>query len=236
VAAKERPFHSVPVVATWDETPELRGVRLDLSSLRLHHERPGQFLQLRLPDGEVGYFALATAPAPHGQEELLLRRGSGHVDDLIAALAPGVRVEVTAPFGPGFPIEAAEGRHVLLVATGSGITPLRALVQELLVRRGHLGDVKLFYGQRTPETFAYAGEHADWRKAGIDLHLVCSRADGAWTGERGYVQESLERELKLHVIAPDSVAYLCGVEGMVKAAREILLAAGLPKERILLNH
>jgi CDP-4-dehydro-6-deoxyglucose reductase len=235
MVASLKDFTSVAVVAAWDETPELRGVRLDLSSLRLHHERPGQLLKLRLPGGEVGHFALATAPADHGQAELLLRRGSAPVDQLIAALGPGVRVEITAPFGPGFPIEAAEGRHVLMVATGSGITPLRALLQGLWGKRGGLDTVKLFYGQRTPDGFPYSGEYTSWRNAGLDLHLVCSRADASWTGERGYVQDSLRAELEHHTIAPDSVAYLCGVDGMVSAVRN-LLAAELPPERILLNH
>jgi len=236
MAAEQRHFFPVPVVAAWDETPLLRGVRLDLSSLRLHHERPGQLLQLRLPGGEVGHFALATAPASHGQEELLLRRGSAPVDELIAALGPGAQVEVTAPFGPGFPIEAADGRHVLMVATGSGITPLRALLQNLLERRGDLRTVKLFHGQRTADGFPYSKEYQRWREAGLDLHLVCSRADPTWTGERGYVQDSLGTEIVHHAIAGDTVAYLCGVDGMVSAVRDLLLSAKLPPERILLNH
>jgi CDP-4-dehydro-6-deoxyglucose reductase len=236
MAAEQRHFYAVPVVSAWDETPNLRGVRLDLSALRLHHERPGQLLQMRLPGGEVGHFALATAPAAHGQEELLLRRGSAHVDELIAALGPGAQVEVTAPFGPGFPIEAADGRHVVMVATGSGITPLRALLHDLLERRGDLRKVKLFYGQRTPDSFPYSGEFPGWRDAGLDLHLVCSRADTSWVGERGYVQDSLKRELAHHAISADSVAYLCGVDAMVTSVRDLLHAAHLPAERILLNH
>jgi CDP-4-dehydro-6-deoxyglucose reductase len=236
MAAAQRDFFSVPVVASWDETSQLRGVRLDLSALRLHHERPGQLLQLRLPGGEVGHFALATAPAAHGQEELLLRRGSAPVDELIAALAPGAKVEVTAPFGPGFPIEAANGHHVLMVATGSGITPLRALLHHLLERRGKLDAVKLFYGQRTPDSFPYSSEYPRWREAGLEIHLVCSRADASWTGERGYVQDSIAKEIARHTIAEDSVAYLCGVDGMVTAVRDQLLAAHLAPEHILLNH
>jgi NAD(P)H-flavin reductase len=233
---KDEPFHLVPVVAAWDETAKLRGIRLDLSSLRDYHERPGQLLRMRLPGGEVGHFALATAPAPHGKVDLLLRRGSAPVDELIAGLDAGAQVEVSAPFGPGFPIEAANGHPVLMVATGSGITPLRALLHDFLARRGELRDVKLFYGQPTPEDFPYASEHAGWRAAGLDLHLVCSRAGASWTGERGYVQDALGRELARHAIPEDSVAYLCGVEGMVVAVREMLLAAKMPKERILLNH
>ncbi len=238
---KEEHLYTVPVVAAWDETPHLRGVRLDLTSLRRHHERPGQLLRMRLPGGEVGHFALATAPAPHGSEaqgdvELLLRRGSAPVDELIAALGPGAKVEVSAPFGPGFPIEAANGRPVLMVATGSGITPLRALLHDFLARRGDLGQIALFYGQRVPEDFPYASEHAAWRKAGLDLRLVCSRAGPSWTGERGYVQDALARELASHALPSNTVAYLCGVDKMEIAVRELLAAAKLPTDQILLNH
>jgi CDP-4-dehydro-6-deoxyglucose reductase len=214
----------------------MRGVRIDLSGLRRHHERPGQLLRMRLPGGEAAHFALATAPAPHGEVELLLRRGTAQVDQLVAGLNPGSQVEVSAPFGPGFPIEAADANPVLMIGTGSGITPLRALLHDFLARRNDLRQVKLFYGQRTPEDFPYAAEYAGWREAGLELHLVCSRAGDGWTGERGYVQDSLSRELARQPIPDDAVAYLCGVEKMEIAVRDLLLAARLPRERILLNH
>jgi CDP-4-dehydro-6-deoxyglucose reductase len=122
-----------------------------------------------------------------------------------------------------------------MIGTGSGITPLRALLHDLLARRHDLHQIRLFYGQRTPEDFPYAKEHAGWREAGLEIHLVCSRAGASWTGERGYVQDSLRRELARRSIANDAVAYLCGVEQMEIAVRDVLLAH-MPRERILLNH
>ena len=70
------------------------------------------------------------------------RRAAGQTrrvlaDEIIAAAKPGARIPASAPFGSGFPVEEAHGRDVILFAAGSGITPVRALLQWLLARRDH---------------------------------------------------------------------------------------------------
>jgi NAD(P)H-flavin reductase len=226
-------YHAVRVAEAWDETDELRGVRLDFGALGASHKRPGQLVKLIAPGHKEGYFALANAPRADHTGELLLKRGKPLADALIAEAQPGAAVQATAPFGGGFPVESAVGREVLLFANGSGITPIRSLLQWLL-ERPH-GHVALYYGQRSERDFAYVPEHAAWAAAGVHLVLCPSQPSPAWTGPRGYVQ-TVARELRLHEISTENaVAFLSGMPSMIDGVRHELARFGMPAERTFLN-
>jgi NAD(P)H-flavin reductase len=228
-------FESAPVLAAWDETPAYRGIRLALPPpFARDHVRPGQVVKLRAGGGE-GFFALASAPDPGAVAELLLKRGGKVADAAVAAAAPGRALEITRPFGHGFPVEDAEGRDVLLFAAGSAIGPIRALVQHLGAHRARFGRITLFYGQRHGAEFAYRAEHLDWERRGVRVVLCPSGADDAWQGLRGRVQQ-VARSLAFGGAPPgDAVAFVAGMHAMVEDVRHTLGAAGIPPERVHAN-
>jgi len=235
VTELDPPYRRLRVADAWDETETMRGVRLDFGELAREHTRPGQLVKLHAPGHKPGYFALGNAPRGDGTGELLLKRGTPLSDAVIDAAQPRAIVDATAPFGEGFPVEQARGRDVLLFAAGSGITPIRALLQWLLDRRDAHGHVALYYGQRSDRDFAYLGEHEAWRAAGVHLVLCASQPSPSWIGARGYVQ-TVARELRLHEISTENaVAFLCGMKSMVDGARVELKHFGLPAERTFLN-
>ncbi len=229
------PLVTARVVEVHDETPALRNVRLALpDDAARAHQRPGQVVKLHGAAGEA-YFAVASAPSTTGTIDLLLKRGGRIADAAIAAGTPGATLGVSAPFGKGFPIEEAHGRDVLLFAAGSGIAPIRALVQHIVAHRPSFRLVTLFYGQRHGSDFAYCGEHAAWERGGVRVVLCPSQADEAWTGVRGRVQE-VASSLAFGGAPPESsVAFVCGMTAMVDDVRATLTAAGVPPERIHLN-
>jgi NAD(P)H-flavin reductase len=235
MAAPAPIFFSVPVIEAWDETPMLRGLRLELSpELAIQHVAPGQVVQLRVPGGEPGYFALASPPAAAERAELLLKRGGRVADALIDAAREGGELHVTAPQGKGFVIEDAGGRDVLLFATGSGISAIRALLHQLLAN-GH-GRVRLYYGQRDLTDFAYTDDWDDWHRAGLQLVPVASRPGPGWNGAVGHVQDVASAAGFGGVDPARTVAYLSGVPGMVEGVREALARFGVPPERIRQNY
>jgi sulfhydrogenase subunit gamma (sulfur reductase) len=225
----------VPVLDSWDETPTLRAVRVELAPPPApSHVLPGQVVKIRTPVGEA-YFALSSAPSPARRADLLVKRGGRIADAAIAAAAPGGSIEVSAPFGKGFPVAEAEDKDVLLFAAGSGIAPVRALVQYVLGHRDRFGRVTLFYGQRRGGDFAYRSEHLSWERGGVRVVLCPSRAGDAWKGVRGRVQE-VARSLAFGGSPPgDSVAFVCGMHTMVDDVRRTLAVAGVPPERVHLN-
>ena len=218
----------------WDETAMLRSIRVDLAGLGERHQVPGQVVKIRTRAGE-GYFAFASAPRPDRRADLLLKRGGRIADAAVAAAAPGGGLELTAPFGKGFPVGEAENRDVLLFAAGTGIAPIRSLVQHFLARRERFGRITLFYGQRRGADFAYRREHPTWERGGVRVVLCPSREDDAWEGVRGYVQE-VARTLAFGGSSPgDSVAFVSGMHAMVDDVRTVLGRAGVPPARVHLN-
>jgi NAD(P)H-flavin reductase len=227
-------FEPVRVLAARDETPALRSLRLDLGPLAPSHSLPGQVVKVRAPSGEA-YFALASAPAADGHGDLLVKRGGRIADEVVAAAIPGTTLEVSAPFGKGFPVAAAEGRDMLLFAAGSGIAPIRSLVLALISRRDEVGRVVLFYGQRRGGEFAYRAEHLGWERRGVRVVLCPSDEDDTWPGVRGRVQEAA-RALDWGGARPmQASAFVCGMSPMVKDVRTALAEAGASPEHVHVN-
>ncbi len=227
--------HAVIVTDAWDETGGLRAVRLQLPpEVAARHHRPGQVVKVKVVTGEA-YFALATAPAAGGRGELLVKRGGPVGDAVAAAATPGAALQVTAPFGRGFPFEEALGRDVLLFAAGSGIAPIRSLVQALLARRDEVDRVVLFYGQRRGAEFAYRAEHLGWERRGVRVVLCPSDEDDTWPGVHGRVQEAAHALDWGGARPAQATAFVCGMSPMVSDVRAALAAAGAPPERVHVN-
>lgn len=137
--------------------------------------------------------------------------------------------------GAGFALAAQAGRDLLLVAAGSGIAPLRAVLQRLLRQRQQFGHVALYYGERTESDFAYRGELEALRAAGVAVELVLSRPSAGWRGGVGYVQDQL-RALPPPWLGPGTVALLCGQSGMISEVTALLAAHRVPPSQILMNY
>ena len=227
--------HPTTVIDAWDETPALRALRLQLPpSAAAAHQRPGQVVKVKVAPGE-SYFALATAPAADGRVELLVKRGGPVADAVVSAAQPGAVLQVTAPFGRGFPLETALGRDVLLFAAGSGMAPIRSLIQALIARRDEVDRVVLFYGQRHGAEFAYRSEHLGWERHGVRVVLCPSGEDDTWPGVRGRVQEAA-RALDWGGARPaHASAFVSGMSPMVNDVRAALAAAGAPPEHVHVN-
>jgi ferredoxin-NADP reductase len=227
--------HATPVTAAWDETPALRAIRLRLpAAAAAAHLRPGQVVKVRVAPGEA-YFALATAPSGDGLGELLVKRGGPVADAVVAAARPGAALQVTPPFGHGFALEDAVGRDVLLFAAGTGVAPIRSVIQSLVARRDEVGRVVLFYGQRRGAEFAYRGEHLAWERRGVRVVLCPSDEDDTWPGVRGRVQEAA-RALDWGGARPaQASAFVCGMSPMVQDVRAALAAAGAPPDHVHVN-
>ncbi|MEZ4310866.1 MAG: hypothetical protein R3F14_22720 [Polyangiaceae bacterium] len=195
------------------------------------HTTPGQYVKVSVEGAGEGFFAVASRPdAASGRVDLLLKLG-GAVTDAISKLPAGAVVRTTNVQGKGFPIDRAPGRDVVLVATGSGISPVRSVIETILLRRADYGLVSLYFGARTPASFAYQADFEVWRAASIEVFPVVSRPqDTGWNGLTGYVQTHLGG---LHLST--ALAFLCGQKAMVEAVRAALSERGMPAENVFLN-
>ncbi|MEB3198050.1 MAG: hypothetical protein VKP62_12690 [Candidatus Sericytochromatia bacterium] len=225
----DKPFE-VTVLQRACSAVDLVSLQLDASDPALNDsfQVPGQFVVLTPGDQRL-FVALASAPgAP--VFELLLKTGGGGAADQVASMSPGERLAVSAAQGRGFPLHASRGRHLLLLAAGSGIAPLRAVIQSIRLTRGDFGPVSLVWGLKSMAHCPYEGELAEWREAGIDTTLVYS-ATPASPGLR-HVQDILDT---IPLVAEQTDVMLCGMKPMVEAAKAKLHARGIPPSAMHTN-
>lgn len=194
------------------------------------HRLFGQYVVVEHEGGKA-FFALANTPGAPAQ---LLVKHHGAIAQWLVAQAPGATVQMSAAKGPGFRL-VHDARPLVVLAAGSGLAAVRALVQEE-VTRGLQRPVALFYGALTPDHRSFVDELTAWRAAGAEVHEVFAEAPAqppaGWSGATGFVQHAARDAGWLR---PDVSLVLCGFPQMVDEARALWTGAGLEPERVLTN-
>jgi dihydroorotate dehydrogenase electron transfer subunit len=182
--------------------------------------RPGQFVHIRLPGTDVFFRrAYSVASAEDGRLEILLKV-MGRGSSLLAELRKGDAVNLLGPLGTPFRLPR-KNETVLLVAGGIGFPPLLYLAYEM-IKRGHSPKkIEFFFGGKSASDII---ERARIRKLGVNFHPVTE--DGS-LGEAGLVTELVEKCLK-NSDTKKLRMYVCGPEGLLKAANELGLKYSIP--------
>ncbi len=194
--------------------------------------RPGQFMMIYVFG--VGEVPISIAGNPHKTHDLILTvRGVGAVTNAICALDPGMVVGARGPYGSGWPLAAAKGRDLIIVTGGIGIAPLRPAIIETLSRRDDFRDLSLIYGARTPTDLLYKDDLLGWESsADIDVEVTVDRASSEWWGDVGLVTRLLPR---VRFNPPNTAAFVCGPEVMMRVVARDLTARGVPTQNVYLS-
>jgi ferredoxin-NADP reductase len=216
-----------------DETPAARTLILDIPGWPGH--LPGQHVDVRLT-AEDGYstqrsYSLASAPGTDRVELTVQRVDDGEVSPyLIDELAVGEQVELRGPVGGWFVWRPEDIAPVLLLAGGSGVVPLMAMIR---TRRavGSSAVFRLIYSVRTPEDRMYLPElrHGD---PGLDVaYIYTRRTPESWARPPGRLRA---QDVATHgwpaELAP--TCYVCGPNGFVEHAADLLVVLGHAPENI----
>jgi CDP-4-dehydro-6-deoxyglucose reductase len=201
---------------------------------KVMHFRPGQFLNIELPDGAGRSYSMAQAPRKDGRIALHIRlHPNGLMSERLRdkTVDVGHVLEVIGPFGDCVLHPSDDGvDRIIMLATGTGIAPLLAMVEQ--ARAGRRGlPMSLYWGGTTVgdlyllEHLSKMAEALDW----LDFIPVPEKSEPDWCGERGYVQDSAARR---HAEFSTARVYACGSPAMVRAARAALVGGrGLDPER-----
>jgi ferredoxin-NADP reductase len=198
---------------------------------------PGQHVDVRLtaPDGYHAQrsYSIASAAESERVELTVQRVPDGEVSPyLTEVFAPGDPVELRGPVGGWFVWRPADAAPVLLVAGGSGIVPLMAMIKARAAAGGTAA-FRLIYSARTPVDVIYADEMRWVRdEAGVSVFVnYTRRAPVGWPYPAGRLDAAA---LHAHGWPPDADArvYVCGPTGFVEAAADLLVAQGYDTERI----
>lgn len=202
---------------------------------------PGQFITIHFDkDGKTLKRSYSIANPPEENNRIEFAAGyteGGPGTELLFHLQPGDRIQINGPFGRLVLKDELPGRYVL-VATSTGVTPYRAMLQELkqrLARHPQL-QVVIMLGVQTPDDILYEQAFSDLVAAypnQVTFRVQLSRAEGmtlAVNQFNGYVQQAFP---ELALDAAQDVVYLCGNPGMIDAAFEDLKAKGFGMQQIV---
>jgi ferredoxin-NADP reductase len=188
----------------------------------------GQFISLVGPkDGKTitRAYSLASAPRKNEFDLCLNRVEDGFFSNLLCDMKEGETVKFHGPHG--LFVLRNPLRDSILVATGTGIAPIRGFVQWLFDDSHHHGkEIYLVYGTRYQVDIYYRDYFELIAHDFPNFHYIVtlSRPEDSWKGARGYVQEHMRRIVESR---PESErknldAYICGLNDMISATRKML--------------
>lgn len=190
---------------------------------------PGQFnMVYAFGVGEVPLSISSDARSPRLLQHTT--RVVGTVTSAIRLVKRGDTLGVRGPFGTHWPVEACDGRDVVIVAGGLGLAPLRPVLYHLLADPLRFRRVALLYGTRTPDDILFRPELEAWPgHAGVEVHVTVDRATGDWRGNVGVVTTLLRRA---QFDPQRAIAMVCGPEVMMRHTVMELQRRGLAASQI----
>ncbi|MBZ5685709.1 MAG: FAD/NAD(P)-binding protein [Acidobacteriia bacterium] len=194
--------------------------------------QPGQFSMLWVFG--VGELPISISGDPDEEERLVYTvRSVGQATNALVTRSVGEAIGVRGPFGTGWPLEAARGHDVIVVAGGIGLAPLRPVIYEVLNHRKDYGRLVILYGARSPRDLLYRKELASWARQKETQVLTSVDYGGmSWRGHVGVVT-SLFKYARLK--PSRSVAMVCGPEIMMRFVTRELETYGLSRSDIFLS-
>ncbi len=208
----------------------------------------GQWLSVKgsTPEGEeiTRAYSIASAPSQNARFAFCLNRvQDGFMSNYLCDLGEGTEISFQGPFGDF--ILRPPLRDTLMIATGTGIAPFRSMLQGMFEagdrglggRAGapvaplHQAQFWLLFGARYEQDIYYREEFERLAAEHSNFHFVptLSRGGPEWTGLRGYVQEHVREIVGSRT---DMLAYICGLDKMVSANRELLKSLGWDRKSI----
>jgi len=215
-----------------DETPQVRTIYLRVPEWAGH--RAGQHLDVRLT-AEDGYRAersYSIASAPGEPVAITVERlDDGEVSPyLTEELRPGDDLELRGPIGGYFVWDAGDGGPLLLLAGGSGVVPLRAILRHR-ERSGSHVPVRLLYSSRTLPDVIYHSELSSYANGIEVIYTLTRQQPPGWTGHAGRVDTALLGDVAWPAGAAP-LAYVCGPTSFVETAAAGLVGLGYPPGRV----
>jgi ferredoxin-NADP reductase len=225
-------WQAATVTSTIRETDSVRTIGLEVPDSPGH--RAGQHLDVRLTaeDGYTAERSYSIASADGEPVAITVERlDDGEVSPyLTGELRAGDQLELRGPIGRWFVWDASDGGPLLLVAGGSGVVPLRAILRH---RRRSGSDVpaRLLYSSRTLADIIYRRELDQYRDGAQVIYTLTREQPPGWTGYSGRVNAAMLAETAWPA-SQHPLAFVCGPTRFVETVAEKLVGLGYPPGRV----
>ncbi|MEE9237781.1 MAG: FAD-binding oxidoreductase [Thermoplasmata archaeon] len=223
----------VKVIETVWDTPTVYLMRLQRTDGKVLDFIPGQWILARIEKNGNDVrraYSIASPPFVKDHFELCIKEvEGGEMSSVLAAMEKGAVLDCAGPYGKFVLVDSLE-TDVQFVATGTGIAPLRSMI-DTIFRSGAKVNVRLFFGVRREEQIIYDDHFYSLaeRYENFEFIPTLSRPSPSWNGEKGYVQRLVKKYINGY---NGEEVYLCGIPEMVDEVKVMFFDMGAPKERV----
>ncbi len=193
--------------------------------------KPGQYISVKVASDRVNCYSIAGSINPNQFSLLIDISPGGPGSQFFEKLKVGGQMLYLGPFGIFTLDMEDEASKLLFLATGSGLAPLKCMIEQILYKEKSQLPIDLYLGLTSPKDLFCEDYLQNLARQYSNFHykIVIWKGDQSWQGESGFITTSLDKDL---ADASDGAAYLCGNQEMIADATKILLEKNMPKERI----
>jgi CDP-4-dehydro-6-deoxyglucose reductase, E3 len=192
---------------------------------------PGQYVSIQVSDNRINSYSV-TSKDNSSQFNLLIDTSPGGVgSQFFKKLAVGDKIHYLGPFGI-FTFKPNDGaENILFLATGTGISPIRSLLDSVLKQKQLKIPTMLYLGLRFQKDIFWQDYFENLEKdfPNFKFKLVLSKPEPSWQGLTGHITDHIKLD---YPDAKNCSAYICGNKEMIEEAKKILTEAGCPENRI----
>ncbi|MBD3202796.1 hypothetical protein GF327_00745 [Candidatus Woesearchaeota archaeon] len=203
----------------------------DIKTIRIKHDsnpKPGQFY-------EVSVMGIGEAPfgsASYSSEYVdLTIRAVGNLTNKLMNVKQGENLAVRGPYGNGFPMEKFKGKDIVIIGGGTGVAPVRTVIEYIEINREDYGEVDLFFGFRSPEEFLFKYDFDKWKEI-FKFNITIDKPYEGWEGNVGFLNALLE---KSEISPENKIVILVGPPIMIKVTVESLEKMGFSDDQIYVS-
>lgn len=191
----------------------------------------GQYVSIKVADsGERRSYSISSSPATdHGFQILVDISPGGLGSQFLNNLNFGDQIELLGPMGQ-FSIAQNDEQQLVLIATGSGVTPFKSMLADLLENKAEAREITLYWGMRYVAELFWENDIQDWVETHPNFHFypTISRPVPEWNLSTGHVTDLIFA----HQFPAKTGFYLCGNREMIDAVQKVLLEKGVESQYI----
>ena len=190
----------------------------------------GQFYEVSLP--RVGEMPISVSGVGDGWVDLTIRN-VGKVTSAVHALKIGGRLFLRGPYGTGFPMDEFKGQHVVIVAGGSGVSPVRPVIEHFFKHDDEIEKLDLLFGFKEPSAVLFREDIERWQTK-FNTVLTVDQASDEWEGKYVGLVTEYAKTVKLSDY-PKMEIVIVGPPIMMRFTAEEFLKRSVPPERIIVS-
>ena len=192
--------------------------------------KPGQFFEVSIP--KFGEAPISVSGIGEGTIDLTIRR-VGKVTNEIFTNYVGDKLFLRGPYGNGFDVNDYKGKELTIVAGGTGLSPVRGVVEYFAKNKDEVKSFNLICGFKSPEDILFKDDLKEWKDK-LNLTLTVDKAEEGYEGNTGLVTTFIP-DLKIEDI--DNTAFIVvGPPMMMKFTVLEILKRGVKEENIWISH